>query len=99
MHNRRYQKLRNSKYGTDLFGETRQIAQFTLQKRQVRPEEWDDERAKREVGDILQRVVELFDRYAVALQHGQNQVQNPSIAKCFVTRGAVCFFSRSTVEK
>jgi len=51
-------------------------------------EEWDDERAKREVGDILQRVVELLNRYAVALQHRQDQVQNPAMAQCFIARGA-----------
>jgi len=65
----------------------------------VRPEEWDDERAQREVGDILQRVVELLDRYAVTLQHSKDQVQNPAIALYLIARGAGCFFSRPTVEK
>ena len=60
----------------------------------MRPEEWDDKRAKREVGDILQRVVELLDRYAVALQNRQDQVQNPAIAQYFIARGAECFLSR-----
>ena len=92
------QKLRKSKCCTDLFGETGQIAQFALQKGQVRPEEWNDERAQREVGDILQRVVELLDRYAVTLQHRQDQVQNPAIALYLIARGTGSFFSRITVE-
>jgi len=65
----------------------------------VRSEERDDERAKREVGDILQRVVELLDRYVVALQHRQDQVQNPDIEQFFIFRGAECFFSRPTAKK
>ena len=65
----------------------------------MRPEERNDERAQREVGDILQRVVELLDRYAAALQHTQDQVQNPAIAQCSIARGAGCYVSRTTVEK
>jgi len=99
VHNRLSHKLKNSKCCTDLFSETRQIAQFALQKGQVRPEEWYNERAQREVGDILQRVVELLDRYAVTLQHRQDQVQNPAIALYLIARGAGVFLQQTNGRK
>jgi hypothetical protein len=52
---------------THLFGEPCQVTEFPLQKRQVRPQKRDDKRAEREVGHILQRVMELFNSYVVTL--------------------------------
>ena len=51
-----------------LLGEARQVAEFSLQQGQVRPQEGHHEGPEREVGHVLQGMVELLYRYAAALE-------------------------------
>lgn len=47
---------------THLFGYPGLVGELPLQKRQVRPEEWQYERPQREVGRFLKTRVEFLDR-------------------------------------